>query len=91
MNSFFSSSTDGRFVKFSVKLATALALAGISFAANTTLAQQVGYPPSKSPYQDIDWSRCDGNVSSSTGMSDGPVVSGVTYNELANWFFRDCH
>jgi hypothetical protein len=41
-------------------------------------------------HQDIAWSRCDGNVSPSTGMCDGPVVNGVTYNELANWFFRDC-
>jgi hypothetical protein len=41
-------------------------------------------------HQDIAWSRCDGNVSPSTGMCDGPVASGVTYNELANWFFNDC-
>jgi hypothetical protein len=45
-------------VKLAVKLATTFLFAGLSsLAADTAFAQQVGYPPSKSPYQDIDWSQ----------------------------------
>ncbi len=42
-------------------------------------------------YQSIAWSRCDGDVSPSTGMCSGQTQSGTTYNELANWYFHDCH
>jgi hypothetical protein len=43
-------------------------------------------------YQQINWSKCSGGAeqSPSTGMCPGGTESGSTYNELANWYFRDC-
>jgi len=43
-------------------------------------------------YQSMEWSLCAGGEepSPSTGMCPGETVRGTTYNELANWYFRDC-